>query len=77
MTIRGAPDLHSSDLVHALKMCHRFDLHRHVSIAKFPFSEQGVRAAWDRVKNSSDCWNAQVVYFDSGTEMASAPLATS
>lgn len=75
LTLRGAPDLHSSDLVHALKMCHRFDLHRHVSVSKFPFSEQGVRAAWDRVKDSRDCWNAQVVYFGEA-EMAPAPLAS-
>lgn len=75
LTIRGAPDLHSSDLVHALKMCHRFDLHRHVSVAKFPFSEQGVRAAWERVKDSSDCWNAQVVYF-SEAETVPAPLTS-
>lgn len=74
LILRGAPDLHSSDMVHALKMCHRFDLHRHVSVAKFPFSEQGVRLAWDRVKDSKDCWDAQIVYF-SDAEPATTPAS--
>lgn len=61
LVIRGAPDLHSADMVHALKQCHRHDLHRHVSIRKHHFTEQGVREAYARVKDVQDSWDAQVV----------------
>ncbi|GAA5864422.1 hypothetical protein JCM3774_002786 [Rhodotorula dairenensis] len=75
LVIRGAPDLHSSDMLHALKMCHRFDLHRHVSVAEFPFSEQGVRLAWNRVKDAKDCWDAQIVYFGDAKQPAAGAAA--
>ncbi|GAA5988899.1 hypothetical protein JCM10908_006215 [Rhodotorula pacifica] len=75
LTVCGAPDLHSFHMVHALKMCHRFDLHRHVAVKKYAFTEEGVRSAWERVKDPKECWEAHVVYFSEVEKVASVSVA--
>lgn len=63
LVVRGAPDLHSADMVAALKQCHRHELHRHVSLRQHAFTEEGLREAYGRVKHGKDSWEAQVICF--------------
>lgn len=72
LVVRGPVDLHSSSMHRALRLCEKHNLDRHISVHKFPFTDDGVRQAWAATKNQRDDFSANVVVFDAQGESTRA-----
>lgn len=62
--IRGVPALTAQTMHRALRLCHKRDLHRHVSVRKFPFERDAVRACYDETLKPTDSFGANCVVFE-------------
>lgn len=50
----------------ALALCAKPDLHRHVSVRKHAFGEDGVRECWEATRESQKGFDAHCVVFERG-----------